>query len=80
MKTGRQYVYISIAVLILAGFLTGMYFLFPVEEKSEYFYVIFITIVISGANGQFFKWAWNKIIKRRAEKNPLLSSEKDQEN
>lgn len=78
MKITRKYGIISAAILLLAGFLFGMYFLFPAGEKSEYFYVIVMTIVISGADEQFVSWIWPRTKQKRQEYNPLLSEEDKQ--
>lgn len=78
MKINRKYGFISAAILLLAGFLLGMYFLFPAGEKSEYFYVIVMTIVISGADEQFVNWVWPRKNPQRPEYNPLLSEEDKQ--
>jgi hypothetical protein len=75
MKINRKYGIISAVILLLAGFLLGMYFLFPAGEKSEYFYVIVMTIVISGADEQFFSWIWPRTKPQKQEYNPLLSEE-----
>lgn len=78
MKITRKYWFISAAVLLLTGFLLGMYFLFPAGEKSEYFYVILMTIVISGAGEQFVSWVWPQTKPPRQDYNPLLSEEDKQ--
>lgn len=59
---------IGMVILIL----TGSYLLFPKEQKSEFFYLVFITIVTSGADGQFVNYIFKKLASKRQPKNPLM--------
>jgi lipoprotein signal peptidase len=61
--------------LFIVVILTGTYLLFPGGQKSEFFYLVFMTIVISGADGQFFDHLIKKIASKRKEKNPLIDQD-----
>ncbi|MBI2284809.1 MAG: hypothetical protein HYU71_13935 [Bacteroidetes bacterium] len=72
-KISATSVIIFFVVLILAG----TYLLYPKGEKSEFFYLILMTVVISGADEQMVKALFRKISHRSAGKKSLLS---DKEN
>lgn len=72
-KISPAFIVICLVIIILAG----TYLLFPKGEKSDFFYLILMTIVISGADDQIVKALFRKISHRSAGKKSLLS---DKEN
>lgn len=64
---------------IIAGLvfilLAGTYLLFPKQEKSEFFYLILMTIVMGGAGDQLIKIFFGKMSSKEA-KTPHLNHTK----
>lgn len=64
-----------ILTCVVLFILLGTYMLFPQGEKSEYFYLILMTIVISGAGDQIVRLIFKKISSRNVPKNLKVDDE-----
>lgn len=62
---------IAVVICFVVLILAGTYLLFPQGQKSEFFYLILMTIVISGADDQMVKSIFKKIANRRKSKDPF---------
>lgn len=75
MKKFKKISFSQIIIVLVLVILTGSYLLFPVGQKSEFFYLVFITIVCSGADSQFMDHMFKKIASKRHPKNPLIDQD-----
>ncbi len=55
----------------------GTYLLFPKGQKSEFFYLVLMTIVISGAGSQIVDIFFKKISRKRKFENDIVEKKED---